>query len=81
MAADCRTASEIAAELCLARKTVDTHLNRISKKLGVRGRAELVRLAAGMGLVHSVRLACPAHKDERGGHVDAVAQPASSVRH
>ena len=55
LAADCRTSPEIARDLCVARKTVDTHLNRIHKKLGLRDRAELVRLAAGIGLVHSIR--------------------------
>jgi DNA-binding NarL/FixJ family response regulator len=55
LAADCRTAPEIARALCLARKTVDTHLNRINRKLGLRDRAELVRLAASMGMVHSIR--------------------------
>ena len=51
LAADCSTSSEIARELCVARKTVDVHLNRINRKLGLRNRAELVRLAAGLGLV------------------------------
>ena len=55
LAADCRTSPEIARALCLARKTVDTHLNRINRKLGLRDRAELVRLAASIGLVHSIR--------------------------
>jgi DNA-binding NarL/FixJ family response regulator len=55
LAADCRTAPEIARQLCLSRKTVDTHLNRIHRKLGISGRAQLVRLAAGIGMVHSIR--------------------------
>jgi DNA-binding NarL/FixJ family response regulator len=55
LAADCRSAGEVARELCLARKTVDTHLNRIHRKLGLRDRAELVRFAVGIGLVHSIR--------------------------
>jgi two-component system, NarL family, response regulator LiaR len=55
LAADCQTAAEISRELCLARKTVDTHLNRIHRKLGLRDRAELVRLAASAGLVHAIR--------------------------
>jgi len=55
LAADCRTSPEIARALCLARKTVDTHLNRINRKLGLRDRAELVRFAASIGLVHSLR--------------------------
>jgi DNA-binding NarL/FixJ family response regulator len=55
LAADCRVPSEIAGHLCLARKTVDTHLNRIYRKLGLHSRAELVRMAAGLGLVHTMR--------------------------
>ena len=55
LAADCRTSPEIARALCVARKTIDTHLNRINRKLGLRDRAELVRLAASIGLVHSIR--------------------------
>jgi DNA-binding NarL/FixJ family response regulator len=55
LAADCQEPQEIARELCLARKTVDTHLNRINHKLGLRNRAALVRLAARFGLVHAVR--------------------------
>jgi DNA-binding CsgD family transcriptional regulator len=55
LAADCRTSPEISQELCIARKTVDTHLNRINRKLGLRDRAELVRLAVGIGMVHSIR--------------------------
>jgi two-component system NarL family response regulator len=55
LAADCRTAVEIARDLCIARKTVDVHLNRINRKLGLRDRADLVRLAVSIGLVHSIR--------------------------
>ena len=70
LAADCRLPQEIAGELCLARKTVDTHLNRIHRKLGLRSRADLVKLAAGLGLVHGVRSARAASDD-----------PAALVRH
>jgi DNA-binding NarL/FixJ family response regulator len=55
LSAECQGANEIARELCLARKTVDTHLNRIHRKLKLRNQAELVRLAFSIGLVHSVR--------------------------
>jgi DNA-binding NarL/FixJ family response regulator len=55
LAADCRTSPEIARQLCIARKTVDTHINRINHKLHLRDRAELVRLAARVGLVHAIR--------------------------
>jgi DNA-binding NarL/FixJ family response regulator len=55
LAADCSTAAEIARELCIARKTVDAHLHNIHRKLGLHDRAELVRMAFSIGLVHSVR--------------------------
>jgi DNA-binding NarL/FixJ family response regulator len=67
LAADCRTSPEIAKALCLARKTVDTHMNRINRKLGLRDRAELVRLAASIGLVHSLR-----SPSERSGRNNGV---------
>jgi DNA-binding NarL/FixJ family response regulator len=69
LAADCRTSPEIARALCLARKTVDTHLNRINRKLGLRDRAELVRLAASIGLVHSIRTHVPAPVNGVGAHL------------
>jgi predicted ATPase/DNA-binding NarL/FixJ family response regulator len=43
-----RTNAEIAAELFVTVPTVKTHLNRIFAKLGVRNRAELASLAAGV---------------------------------
>jgi DNA-binding NarL/FixJ family response regulator len=52
LAAQCMISREIAGELCISRKTVDTHLYRIHHKLGVRSAAELVRVAAQLGLVH-----------------------------
>jgi DNA-binding NarL/FixJ family response regulator len=52
LAARCLLAREIAHELCISRKTVDTHLSRIHLKLGVRSSAELVRLAARLGMLH-----------------------------
>jgi DNA-binding NarL/FixJ family response regulator len=58
LAADCRAAGDIARDLCVARKTVESHLGRIHRKLGLRNQAELVRLAFSIGLVHSVRR-CP----------------------
>jgi DNA-binding NarL/FixJ family response regulator len=45
LAAACLLTREIAHELCISRKTVDTHLYRIHRKLGVRTSAELVRLS------------------------------------
>jgi DNA-binding NarL/FixJ family response regulator len=53
LAAECLPARDIARELCIARKTVDTHLNRIHRKLGSRTLAELVGMAARLGLSHT----------------------------
>ena len=55
LAAECLITREIARELCISRKTVDTHLYRIHRKLGLRTSAELVRLAANLGMVHAGR--------------------------
>ena len=64
LAADCRIARDIASELCIARKTVDTHLNRINRKLKLRNLAELVRLGMDLGLAHSARAPLPASEDQ-----------------
>lgn len=40
------TTRQIAAELCISSKTVDTHRERILKKLGLHSAVELVRFAA-----------------------------------
>jgi DNA-binding NarL/FixJ family response regulator len=53
LAAECLTNGQIARELCIARKTVDTHLYRIHRKLDIRTSAELVRLAVSLGVVHT----------------------------
>jgi DNA-binding NarL/FixJ family response regulator len=50
LAARCLNVKEIATELDIARKTVHTHLHRITHKLGLRNLAELVRLAANLGM-------------------------------
>lgn len=55
LAAECLLTREIARELCISRKTVDTHLYRIHRKLGLRTTAELVRLASGLGMIHAGR--------------------------
>jgi RNA polymerase sigma factor (sigma-70 family) len=55
LAAECLITREIARELCISRKTVDTHLYRIHRKLGLRNGAELVRLAATLGVMHGGR--------------------------
>jgi two-component system response regulator NreC len=53
LAAECLPARDIARELCIARKTVDTHLNRIHRKLGSRTLAELVGMSTRLGLSHT----------------------------
>jgi DNA-binding NarL/FixJ family response regulator len=55
LAAECLITREIAQELCISRKTVDTHLYRIHHKLGLRTSAELVRLAGRLGMIHTGR--------------------------
>jgi NarL family two-component system response regulator LiaR len=49
LAANGRTAVEIADDICIDRKTVHAHLNRINRKLGLRDRLQLTRLAISMG--------------------------------
>jgi DNA-binding NarL/FixJ family response regulator len=41
--ADGRTNREVAAELFLGERTVESHLSRVYAKLGVRSRTELAR--------------------------------------
>jgi len=41
-----RTSREVADELFLSVRTVDSHLGRIYRKLGLRSRTELARWAA-----------------------------------
>jgi two-component system, NarL family, response regulator NreC len=55
LAAQCLPARDIARELCIARKTVDSHLYRINHKLGLHNLAELVRLAADLGMLPPTR--------------------------
>ena len=47
------TNREIAARLFLSVKTVETHRSRLSDKLGLHRRADLVRLAIELGLLRS----------------------------
>ena len=46
-----RTDAQIAAELCISIRTVNSHLDRIRDKTGCRRRADLTRLALSSGLV------------------------------
>lgn len=45
------TNSEIAGKLCISERTVESHRNNITAKLGLRSRAELVRFAIDNGLL------------------------------
>jgi DNA-binding NarL/FixJ family response regulator len=45
---------EIAQELCISRKTVETHISRIHRKLGCKRLADIVRFAAVHGLLRQV---------------------------
>jgi DNA-binding NarL/FixJ family response regulator len=56
LAAECMLAREISRELCISHKTVDTHLRRIHRKLGLRNITELVRMGMALGLSHRGRL-------------------------
>lgn len=47
------TAKDIAAELCLARKTAESHIYRIKKKIGLHSKAQLVRYAVREGLIRA----------------------------
>jgi len=79
LSADCLTAAEIARDLGLARKTVEAHLNRINRKLGLRDRADLVKLAVSLGVVRALRrLPSAARADGAAGH---AATKAGVVRH
>lgn len=47
------TNQQVADELCIGVSTVETHRTRIMEKLGLRGRAQLVRYALARGLVNN----------------------------
>ncbi len=49
LAADGLSTKEICAQLYLSAKTVEFHLSRVYRKLGVRGRTELARRLPGRG--------------------------------
>jgi DNA-binding CsgD family transcriptional regulator len=54
---DRRTNPEIAAELFLSQKTVETHLGNMSNKLGIADRVSLVRAVERAGGVAEAPLA------------------------
>jgi two-component system response regulator NreC len=72
LAADCLLTREIARELCISRKTVDTHLYRIHRKLGLRTSAELVRLAGNLGMIHRGQVRIGEGAEEASAAVGAV---------
>jgi DNA-binding NarL/FixJ family response regulator len=45
--------TRIAAQLCRSAKTIDCHQNRMMKKLGITGRADLIRFAIREGLAQA----------------------------
>jgi two-component system, NarL family, response regulator NreC len=49
-----RRSRDIAAELCISIKTVETHRNHINRKLGCTSAADLTRFAADNGLLRTV---------------------------
>jgi two-component system response regulator NreC len=55
------SSKEIAGELCISRKTVETHVSRIHRKLGCKRVADIVRFAAVHGLLRQVP---PASSDD-----------------
>lgn len=59
--AEGHTNRAVALQLGLSVKTVETHRARLSEKLGLRGRADLVRYALQTGLVSAERLG-PRHR-------------------
>lgn len=58
---------EIAKELCVSMKTVDTHRTRINRKLRCAGSADLIRFAANNGLLRATSAA-----DEEGGDARTI---------
>jgi DNA-binding CsgD family transcriptional regulator/tetratricopeptide (TPR) repeat protein len=60
MVADGRKNREVAQELFLSVATVEAHLTRIFRKLGIRSRSELTRLVTGGG----VEVDLPSHQPE-----------------
>jgi DNA-binding NarL/FixJ family response regulator len=58
---------QIAKELCISMKTIDTHRTRINRKLGCTGYAGLVRFAADNGL-----LRCTKDTYERAGEPPTI---------
>jgi DNA-binding NarL/FixJ family response regulator len=45
-----KTNAEIAAEMCVVRRTTEDHVEKLSRKLGARSRTEAVARAYALGL-------------------------------
>jgi DNA-binding NarL/FixJ family response regulator len=69
----------IAKELCISRKTVDTHRYRINHKLGLRSAVDLIRFAALHELLPDRRTSPPLSGEDvaakEQGDVDVAPQP------
>jgi DNA-binding NarL/FixJ family response regulator len=59
--------TEIARELCISRKTVETHKYRLQKKLGLHNANELLRFAALHGLIRRTRREVDGHREGADG--------------
>ena len=51
MVVEGKTSKEIADILCLSAKTIEKHRGRITRKLGIHGRLELLKYAIKIGVV------------------------------
>ncbi len=61
---------EIASALCISPKTLENHISRVMKKLSLRNSIELIRWAAGKGMVNlDIRIGKPNY----GQHMEALA--------
>lgn len=67
------TSQQIAGSLFLSTKTIETYRSRLSKKLGLKDRADLVRFATQAGLLDSSRLTDTAHDTLMRQHVTRAA--------
>jgi DNA-binding CsgD family transcriptional regulator len=71
-----RSNPQVAAELGVTRKTVEWHLSRLFRKLGIRSRGELAALAP-VGPEPAPPVGGDEHEVERVGPLPEPPQPAS----